>query len=516
MNMTPSLCKRWAGLLTVIALLSGGLSTLYAQTPPKREFRGVWIQTVGPHHYADMNEDQIKARFTHMLDSLQHIGINAVLFQVRPEADAWYRSAYEPWSRSLTGVSDKNPGWDPLAFMVDECHRRNIDIHAWINPYRVRMTATQADMNDPFIRKHRSWIVRYGKSLWFDPGMPECRAHIVKVVRQLVSDYDVDGLHMDDYFYPYPVAGRVFADDASYARYNPEALSRDDWRRDNVDRLVAALREAIREPKPWVQFGVSPFGIYRNIGQDPDGSQTDGLSNYDDLYADALLWMREGWIDYCIPQLYWEIAHMQADYRVLINWWAGHTEGTPVYIGQEAERSMHPRTQNIPSGLRKSLSGEQLTAKMDLQRGFPALGGNCWFSAYSLLDNPGAQTLLQGRYYAEPALLPAFSPDTVRYVPQAVEGLKVVKDSRYGQCFEWKSPRVKDEMLRPSYYVVYRFKSTEPVVLSDPRHIMAITKGCFYPVPHPHPEKGDWIYVVTAVSRLHEESPGVSVTIRIK
>ncbi|MFA7357898.1 MAG: family 10 glycosylhydrolase, partial [Bacteroidales bacterium] len=170
--------------------------------PPKREFRGAWLHTVAQSKYAGMNEREMKQYFVRLLDQLHDAGINTVIFQIRPQADAWYHSSLEPWSEYITGKPGKNPGWDPLAYMVEECHRRNMDIHAWINPYRVKLTASESAFKESFIRKNRKWIVRYGNALWFDPGIPDCRNHIVKVVREIVRNYDIDGLHMDDYFYP--------------------------------------------------------------------------------------------------------------------------------------------------------------------------------------------------------------------------------------------------------------------------------------------------------------------------
>ncbi len=483
---------------------------------PKREFRGAWMQTIAMNMFASMDETTMKAYFCGVLDTLQQAGFNVFIFQVRPQADAWYRSSMEPWSSFITGTQGKNPGWDPLAFLVQECHHRNIDIHAWINPYRVRLTSSSEDMNDPFVRKHTDWIIKYGKSLWFDPGNPDCREHIVKVVREIVRNYDIDGLHIDDYFYPYPIAGQTFMDRNSYLEYNGSGLGLNDWRRENVNRLIEELHAAIHELKPWVQFGVSPFGIHRNDKEDPDGSHTAGLSNYNDLYADALTWMREGWVDYCIPQLYWEIGHAKADYRELADWWPLHSYGTPMYFGQEVARSMAPVASNIPQRERKALSGEQLSAKIDIQREKEGVTGSCMFSVYKLLENPKALDILRTRFYNEPALNPSFSPDTVLNTPPAVSNLHVESDSRYGKCFEWKVPKTKEALSKPSYYVIYRFKKEEELNLDDPHHIMAITKTCIYPLPAQHPSKGDWVYVVTAVNRLHQESEGTRITLRIK
>lgn len=506
--MKKSVFVCWLVLFTCISICG--------QIPPKREFRGAWMHTIAQNRYAEMDEDEMKAYFRRTLDKLQQTGINVLLFQVRPQADAWYRSSFEPWSRFITGTQGKNPGWDPLAFLVEECHKRNIDIHAWINPYRVRLTVRSDDMQDPFVRKHSDWIIKYGKSLWLDPGIPACREHIVKVVREIVRNYDIDGLHIDDYFYPYPIAGEIFMDRKTYLKYNESDLSLANWRRDNVDKLIKDLHTTVHAIKPWVQFGVSPFGIHRNKNEYPDGSHTYGLTNYNDLYANPLKWMQEGWIDYCIPQLYWEIGHGIADYTELADWWPKHSYGVPVYFGQEVGRSMNPRIDNIPLRKRNALQGEQLTAKMDIQRANKNVGGSCMFSVYALMDNPEAIEILRNNYYSEPALVPQFSPDTAKYTPPHIYSLHVETDDRYGRCFVWKMPRIKDVLHKPSYYVIYRFKAGELLNLDDPRHIMAITKTCIYPVPSQHPSKGDWVYVVTAVNRLHAESEGVKIILRVK
>ena len=258
-----------------------------------------------------MPTDKLKQTLINQLNSLQGAGINAIIFQVRPEADALYASQYEPWSRFLTGVQGKvpEPYWDPMQFMIEECHKRGMEFHAWINPYRVK-TSLKNELSPIHIyNSHPEWFVTYGDQLYFDPALPESRNHICKVVTDIVSRYDVDAIHMDDYFYPYPIKGKDFPDDASFARYGGGFSNKADWRRSNVNILIQKIHETVRGLKPWVKFGVSPFGIYRNQKSDPLGSDTNGLQNYDDLYADVLLWARKGWVDYNIPQIYWQIGH---------------------------------------------------------------------------------------------------------------------------------------------------------------------------------------------------------------
>lgn len=347
-----------------LLLMAGGV---FAQVQtgsayPKREFRAAWIQSVNGQ-FRGMPTEKLKQNLIGQLNSLQKAGINAIIFQVRPEADALYASRLEPWSRFLTGVQGKapEPYWDPMQFMIDECHKRGMEFHAWINPYRTKTTLKSELAPNHVYNIHPEWFVTYGDQLYFDPALPESRRHICMVVSDIVSRYDVDAIHMDDYFYPYPIKGKDFPDDASFARFGGGFSNKGDWRRSNVNVLIKKLHETIREIKPWVKFGVSPFGIYRNESSDPLGSKTKGLQNYDDLYADVLLWAREGWIDYNIPQIYWHIGHPVADYETLVKWWARNTENRPLFIGQSVMNTV----QNADP---KNPSINQLPRKMALQR----------------------------------------------------------------------------------------------------------------------------------------------------
>lgn len=473
--------------------------------PPKREFRGAWVSTINQSKYARMNQYQMQLYFESLLDSLQCAGINVVLFQVRPQCDAWYKSAYEPWSCFITGKQGKNPGWDPLFYIIEACHRRNMDLHAWINPYRVKLTLKESDWREPFIRRNRHLMLSYGNSLWLDPGLPESQKHILKVVRDLVRHYDIDGIHMDDYFYPYPVAGQTFNDDKSFAKYGPaqgfDASQKADWRRANVNTLVRSLHELIREEKPWLSFGISPFGIHRNLKQDPDGSQTNGLSNYDDLYADALTWMREGWIDYCIPQLYWEIGHTLADYTTLLSWWDAHTYGTALYIGQDVARSMKAR---------------QLTPKMEQLRAQPHVQGACFFPAYDLENNLGSVCdSLRQCWYAYPALLPADNRDS-SLVPEPVYALDVNYDFEQGAQLVWKDVRSRQQEKRAAYHVIYRFPLGSDENLNDARAIVGIVRDENRFAFPAHPHAGQWVYHVSTCNRLHQESASERLVIRVK
>lgn len=272
--------------LLLILLLGAVTSCKTTQQKPqqptgkeaKREFRGAWIQTAFQGEYKDMTPVQMRKDFIRKLDYLQKCGINAIIFQVRPEADAFYKSDIEPWSRFYTGRQGLAPDgdFDVMAFLIEECHKRNMEFHAWLNPYRASTAGNTRFADSHIYNKHPEWFVTYNKQILFDPGLPESRQFICRVVRDIVSRYDVDAIHMDDYFYPYPVAGISFPDDKSFQKYGLnkgyKASQRADWRRENVNKLVREIKRTILLSKPWVRFGISPFGIYRNKKSTPDGS----------------------------------------------------------------------------------------------------------------------------------------------------------------------------------------------------------------------------------------------------
>lgn len=488
----------------LIALLC--CMTTGAQTAaPKREFRGAWIQCVNGQ-FQGMPPQTMQRTLTTQLDALQKAGINAIIFQVRAEADALYSSTYEPWSRFLTGVQGKSPGWDPLGWMIDECHKRGMELHAWINPYRAKTKGTAVLSPAHPYHKHPEWFVTYAGQLYFNPGLPENRRYICKIIRDIVSRYDVDAIHMDDYFYPYPNPGEDFLDAASFAQYGRGYADKADWRRDNVNVLIKEIHETVRECKPWVKFGVSPFGIYRNRKSDPNGSATNGLQNYDDLYADVLLWVNNGWVDYNIPQIYWEIGHKAADYDTLIRWWAKHAAARPLFIGQDVMRTVKNTDPQNPRS-------HQLPAKMRLQRSLPAVSGSCQWYAAAVVDNPGNyRTLLEQEYHRHPALIPA-SPFMDDKAPSKVKKLKMVWTMQ-GPVLAWTAPNAKYEMDKAVQYVVYRFADKEKIDLDNPAHIVAITRDTFYQLPYVK-GKRKYRYVVTALDRLHNESKATKKKVKL-
>jgi uncharacterized lipoprotein YddW (UPF0748 family) len=474
---------------------------------PKREFRGAWIQTVYQSEYKNMTPAEMRDSFTRKLNYLKACGINALIFQVRPEADAFYKSKLEPWSRFYTGTQGLAPvgDFDLMKFLIDECHKRNIEFHAWLNPYRAGASGSTTFAPSHIMNKYPGRFIKYDNLIYFDPGQPQNRQFICNVVEDIVSRYDVDGIHLDDYFYPYPVPGVPFPDDKSFKRYGIEKgyteATRGDWRRENVNMLIKELNETVHSIKPWVRFGVSPFGIYRNrkSATDDSGSFTNGMQCYDDLYADVLLWLKNGWIDYNMPQIYWEIGHTAADYSILVSWWSQHAEGRHLYIGQDVARTM---------------KAGQLTEKMRYERELPNIDGNCFWPANELLwNNKGVADSLRRNYHRYPALVPAYTY-LYNHKPKDVTNLQADKNSE-GVWLHWNADINPVNLSSANYFVIYRFAGNERVNLNSAANIVGFTRGLSYLLPYDK-KKGDFCYVVTAVDRFHNESKkGVRIKIKL-
>jgi uncharacterized lipoprotein YddW (UPF0748 family) len=369
----------------VSLLLIIGFSA-YAQKP---EFRAAWVASVVNIDWPSkkgLSTQEQKDEFVRLVEMHHRNGMNALVVQIRPAGDAFYPSELEPWSEYLTGVQGKAPSpyYDPLQFMIDETHKRGMEFHAWLNPYRaVFNTKVSSVAASHPSRKYPEWFVDYGDNArmtrYFDPGHPEAQKFVTNVVRDIVRRYDVDAIHMDDYFYPYRIAGKEFPDARTFAKYG-KGMQKDAWRRSNVDSIIVMLHRAIREEKPWVKFGISPFGVWRNKSQDPRGSNTQaGQTNYDDLYADILLWLEKGWIDYISPQLYWEIGHDKADFMTLLDWWSKNTYGKHCYIGIGIYRA----GSNAPWR-----DVTQLPRQLEAIRKAPNMHGVIYFSSKSFINNP--------------------------------------------------------------------------------------------------------------------------------
>lgn len=464
---------------------------------PKREFRGAWLHTVFQDQYKRQNTQQNKAYLRRQLDNLKAAGCNVVIFQVRPQSDAFYPSELEPWSRFITdGGKAPVPAWDPLQFMIDEAHARGMELHAWLNPYRVTSSVKQVLPKNHIYHKHPEWFVKYDGKIYFDPALPQSRRFIADVVMDIVKRYDVDGIHFDDYFYPYPVKGKEFPDKKSYAKYG-KGKNIGDWRRENVDKLIENIHAKIAAIKPWVIFGVSPFGIWRNKATDPKGSDTNGLQNYDALYADVLLWAQKGWVDYLLPQLYWDLEHKTASYITLVDWWNRNANGRHMYVGQDVERTMKF------CDIGESKEATQLRHKINLTRSARNIDGNCWWPGYLVSQNKsGIADSLKADLQSTIALVPEY-PWISSKRPAKVSGFKYS-----GNKLKWQAPKPKDSADDAVKFVVYRFEPGEEIDLGNAYAIDGITWSYEYPVSVPG------VYIVTALSRVNQESsPSHKITV---
>lgn len=451
------------------------------------------MHTIGQGQYRKQSTAENQEYLRNQLDLLKDAGINAVLFQVRPCADAFYDSKYELWSKYLTsGGKAPSPYWDPLKFIIDEAHSRGMELHAWLNPYRVTTTkGEQLPKGHIFHSEPWRFVIYEGDGkMYFDPALPENREYIAKVVQDIVDNYDVDGIHFDDYFYPYPANKKDFPDDDSYKKYG-NGLNRGDWRRQNVDKLIELVHSTVKSStRPWVRFGISPFGIWRNKKSDPHGSDTNGLANYDDLYADVLLWAQKGWIDYLIPQLYWELEHPRASSLILVDWWANAVDNTcQLYIGQDVEKTMS-KPDIVPSG-----ESNQLAHKIALTRENDKIHGNCWWPGYSITKNfQGVADELAEDKQSTYALMPEY-PLISAKKPKTVENVRIE-----GSKLAWSIPEQTGSPHDAVKFVVYCFPDGIDMDFDDASFIEAITSENNIEISEPGR------YVVTSLSRTNIES----------
>ena len=480
------------------ALLLFVVATVCANTV--REFRGAWIQCVNGQ-FMGMSTADMQKTLTYQLDELQKDGANAIIFQVRPECDALYNSSIEPWSRFLTGEQGKAPSpyWDPLQWMIEQCHKRGMELHAWINPYRAKTKTTHVLSPKHIAHKRRDLVFEYDGQYILNPAYDENRQYICHVVGDILRRYDVDGLHIDDYSYPYPAAGCTIPDENLYRR-NPGGHSNiGDWRRYNVNLFMKEMHDTIRAVKPWVKFGVSPFGIYRNKKSDPNGSDTRGLQNYDDLYADVLLWINNGWVDYCVPQIYWQIGHPTADYKTLIQWWDRNASARPLYIGEDVERTVKYKDDDNPNQ-------HQMPAKYKLHDFANNVQGTVLWYAKAAVDNIGNYgMMLRNVYWRTPALQPLM-PFISKKQPGKPRKVKMVWTSD-GPMLFWTAPKTKskskDWASNAHQYAVYCDGT-----------LVAVTSDTFFKLPYVD-GKTKHTYVVTSLNRIHNESKAVKKKIKL-
>ncbi len=443
---------------------------------PKYEFRGVWVATVDNIDFPStkyLSSESQKAEFIKLLDMHKRNGMNAVVVQIRPATDAFYPSQYEPWSEWLTGIQGKPPSpyYDPLEFMITETHKRGMEFHAWMNPYRAVFNISKSSIAPTHItRIHPDWFLNYGGTKYFDPGNKEVQQFVTNVVRDVVSRYNVDAIHFDDYFYPYRIAGKEFADTASFRKYG-NGMDKETWRRSNVDSIILMLSKAIKQENKFCKFGISPFGVWRNIDKDPEGSNTKaGQTNYDDLYADILLWLKMKWIDYAAPQLYWEFGQKVVGYEVLIDWWARHSYSRQMYIGQGIYRAMESKSYAWKNK-------NELPNQIKRLREYPQVQGSIFFSSASFSSNPnGWSDSLRNNYYKYPAIVPPMNWIDSLKPQRPVLLFDSTKPSIYKDSINlyFHQDSVSNKVTR---YVIYNFEDTSKIDKDDPKNITGIIEA---------------------------------------
>ncbi|HEY9808867.1 MAG TPA: family 10 glycosylhydrolase [Halomicronema sp.] len=454
-----------------------------------REFRGVWVTTVWNSDWPSkkgLSSQQQKDELIHILDLSKSLNLNAIVFQVRPEGDALYPSQLEPWSIWLTGTPGKapEPYYDPLQFAIEECHKRNLEIHAWFNPYRAKTSTKAAASVRPHIAAtNPECVYEWGNQLWMDPGVQLVQDRTYNVIMDVLNRYDIDGIHIDDYFYPYPIAGQNFPDSKTYADYKAKGgnLSLGDWRRENVNKMVKRLAEGIKSVKPYVKFGISPFGIYRP-GQ-PPGSK--GLDQYSELYADVKKWLQEGWLDYLAPQLYWRIDQAAQSYPMLLKWWVeNNPKGKHIYTGNNL---------GLLDG--KAWKIEEITQQVDISRNLKQQLslGNIYFPMKGFLENrENICETFKASTYAEPALVP-----TMPHLDNTPPEIPGEVTSENGQI-SWNPATNKD--IR-SWTLYYQYGTTWKLINVLP---VAVTSVKAPP----------GTYALCAVDKKANESQGIVITVK--
>lgn len=491
-------------LLACTGLISFCLALKAQDAPPKREFRGAWVATYFGIDWPNRNQtpQQQRDAFITILNHHQQTGITAIYLQVRSQSDAMYPSSIEPWGFYLTPLKiDGNQpaeAWDPLQFAIEECHARGMELHAWINPYRAIGNIANITYFSPthVARQHPDWLLVNNAERILDPGLPQVREHVKAVVDDIVNRYDVDGIHFDDYFYPNNAA---LNDDATFAAYNRGFTIRADWRRDNVNLLIQSVSQSVKAIKPWVEFGVSPSGIWRNGGE---GSATTGLQHYVSLFADSRKWLQEGWIDYLAPQVYWYIGQTGSDYQVLIPWWNNNANGRLIYIGM-AGYKVGDAAQNAAFATNRSQIPNQV--RMNRNPAYPNIYGQSIYNTTSLRNNRlNFRDSLKNNFYNVPALQPLM-PWIDNTAPQAVTDL-TASFAEGNVILNWNNPAdAANELDKVKRIVIYR-SETPAFDITDAKNILAITPTAVTAFTDETVEAGKaYFYKITTLDRLSNE-----------
>jgi len=525
----------------IIVLFGLNVFSLSAQETklPKHEMRGVWMATVANIDWPSEKGTSIrnqKNEYIEYLDSLEKINMNTILFQIRPQGDALYQSSYEPWSEFITGKqgvapADEMESYDPLQFIIEETHKRGMEFHAWLNPYRISIYTDLTRLDSSHIYfKHPEWFVQYGERYYFNPGIKESKEFVLKVVEEIVEKYDVDAIHFDDYFYPYEIKDTPFPDSTQYAQYvaqfdtinnsridtlilkstdtlkyevttiQREFYSIGDWRRGNVNSMVEDVYNTIKSTKPWVKFGISPFGVWRNKSVDPRGSDTKaGQTNYDNLYADVLYWLDKGWVDYITPQIYWRIGeNAPAPFDVLVEWWSNLDTDVKIFIGQ----GNYKFDENSKYKFWRTTEG--YSKQIEIIREDKNMSGSMHFSAKFFKSNPlNINQQLANVEYRKPAIATAY--DDAKINTNKIEEINVSGNRKDGVELKWKD--ITDGNIR--YYLIYRFEGDKIGDMTVANNILAKVSG--YAVTQQFIDTSvkrwkKYTYVITSVDRFNVES----------
>lgn len=491
--------------------------SLVSFAQPKRELRAAWIATFTNIDWPVRTQTpaQQQAGLNTILTHHMETGMNTVYLQVRSQCDALYPSSIEPWSADLTGAQGRapNPLWDPLQFAIEESHKRGMELHAWLNPYRAASNINNiAGFHASHVSKvHPEWTINVATSATttvqiLNPGLPQVRDYITSVVVDIVNRYDVDGIHFDDYFYPQPVSGASINDNAAYEAdprgFPNTTTGRADWRRDNVNLLIHRVNDTIKALKPWVKFGVSPTGIYRNSTNPAIGTPTSGLEHYTTLYCDSRKWLQQGWIDYLAPQVYWYIGQPGADYSKIVPWWNDNANGRHIYIGMAGYKV------NDPAQGTAWANPSMIPNEVRLNRSYANVKGQAIYNTSSLRSTTklGFRDSLRLFFYNKAALLPLM-PWKDDVSPQPATALSAVKYGNDSVVLNWIKPAATtNELDKAKRFVIYR--STSPVIdINDANNILFITPFDTTAFRDNNiASNTTYYYAITAIDRLHNES----------
>ncbi len=511
--------KRSLILFTLLLMATAAIAQNFPDT--LREFRGVWVATTKRIDYpqkATTDANTLKSNYITLLSQYKNAGYNAVVFQVRPAADAFFKSPYEPWSEWLTGKQGRAPvpEFDPLTFMVERTHAQKMEFHAWFNPFRAVATTQYADVCANHISNTKpEWFFSYGGSKYFDPGIPEVREYLIKVIVDVVKRYDIDGVHFDDYFYPYPVQGDnkkfiELPDDKTFQKYKGNFTDKAAWRRNNVNVFIRDCNAAIKKEKAWIKFGVGPAGVWRNKREDPDGSETNSLSAYDYLYADVLTWLKNGWIDYAAPQIYWNINHQYNQFEKCVRWWDNHAYGRNIYIGLGAYNQEN-------GGANGWNDPNEIPNQINITRKYPNVQGIITYRSTTITKNPmNMVTSVKQKCFNRDVMMPKMP--WLENSPNSPEATIIKAPRQY--VVHWTDDKQKTLPAddTPVFYAIYRVKGKNPDFVPSQKNFLKFTDNCDLRLFHKGKawfRKKFYTYKITSFNRYHVESaPSKAIIIK--